>query len=226
MGDAGGVGGPQQKKAGEVGRVVLDAGAQDLTAIDVGCVFARDRGDRSAGRDSMGGGSGSVIKGHRPQRWVGGKEASALGKRNRVGVDIANLVEPYTGGRDQVVTDAEQRLGDDLHRLGQQKVVVLKNRTGERVFNRDNGGFHFTGDKASKHLRGESAVDDLNRAGRRSPGAHLHGGFVTEGALFSLDGDTHGDSFSSFVPYQHTTANGRAATQPKLRPLQLTLSSG
>jgi hypothetical protein len=66
---------------------------------------------------------------------VPGEKAAALRQRDRVRIDAINVSYGNAWIGDEVMADAQQRLLLDLDVVGQQQIKVLRDRTGEAVFN-------------------------------------------------------------------------------------------
>jgi hypothetical protein len=67
-----------------------------------------------------------------------------------------------------------------------QKIGVLGDGAGQRVFDGDDGGGDRSALDAVEHFGGSSAGDD------RAAGQHALGSFLAEGSEFSLDGNLDG----------------------------------
>ena len=106
-----------------------------------------------------------------------GKKTPALRQGYRVREDAIDLVQLSSGNRNQVMTDTQQGLPHDCDVLGQHEIEMLGNRSGQRVFDGNNGGIHFPATERAKSLGREGKGHD--------PGFLAHLGCEPGGSLMA-----------------------------------------
>jgi hypothetical protein len=212
----------EEEEAGEVLAVVLDGAAEDARAVDGG----RDgRGDGGGVGEGLGhdvfDAAGGVVEGNAFDLLVRCEEVEALVEGDRVGEDALDLGEADAGGGDEVVDDADVGFGDDAVLEGEEVVVVFVDGAVEGVFDGDDGGIDFAGVERLKDLVEALAGEDVDIAAEEP-----HGGFVAEGAEFSLEGRANrmfgflhvrlrllaGDKVTDSVPYLFRIQNKMTIT--------------
>ena len=105
-----------------------------------------------------------IVERHHLNSGVGAEKITALIKSYRMREDSLNILEPGSRSGDQVMPDPQMQLAVDVDIAGQKKIVVLGNRTGERVFNRDDRSLHGPGFNCIEHFRRTRTGKD-NRLG-------------------------------------------------------------
>jgi hypothetical protein len=176
-----------QEEAGEVAFVVFDAGLKNVAGIFASGAAAGDAGGGGkAMSDDVFHAAGGVVKRDRLDAGVVAEEVAALVESNRVRERFAQRVELHAGRSNHVVHDAEQEFALNEDFMRDQKVGMLGDRAGQRVFDGDDGGGDRSALDAIKHFGGSSAGHD------RAAGQHALGSFVAEGSEFSLDGNLDG----------------------------------
>src|ERR1035438_7328532 len=126
---------PHKKEAGEVLRVVFNAGLKNLGSVVIGRGLAGN-GPRVpvAQLDQLLHAAGGVVEGVWLHPGVLGQKFSALRQSHRMREDAVDLADRGPGDGDEIVVDAQQCLPLHAYVVGQQQIEVLKDRTSQAVF--------------------------------------------------------------------------------------------
>jgi hypothetical protein len=143
----------QHDEAGDVAGVVLDAGCEDLEAVELGGARGRDGGGvpEPPRGDVLGGARGVVegLAGHVEAHGV--ERQLALRQRLRVGDDPGEQLPSHPGEREEAVVDGELDLPDDVEAVPEEEVVVAVDAAAEGVLHGEHGA---VGDPELDGLKG------------------------------------------------------------------------
>ena len=130
-----------QEKTSVVGRIVFDAGGQHLSTVGQGSLLAGDgAGLFLAQADYMLHAARGVVEGGGRHLRMLVEKSPALGQRDGVGEDLANILDLASRHADEIVADAQQGFPFNLYVGLKEKVEVFDHRTGERIFDGDDCG--------------------------------------------------------------------------------------
>ena len=185
----------EEMEAGVVFGVVFDVGGEDVRVVGGGGERGGDGGGVAEGlgfvaegfRDDVLDGAGGVVKRRGAELRVGAEEVLALGERDGMREDLAEVGEGDAGGGDEVVVDVEERLAVDADGVGEEEVVVLGDGAVESVFDGEDGGVRGLVFEGLEDVEGVGAGEDVDGAG--GVVEELKCGEVGVGAALALDGD-------------------------------------
>src|SRR5258708_4401811 len=172
----------QQEKARKILAVVFNAALQDVTAIGL-CGEFRGYCGRALGtvfHDRLYAAGCVVIRGSLHPR-IACEKIQTLIQRYRMRVDGPDGSKGDTRWGDQIMHHADIGLRRDLERVLEEQIVVIVNRSCQRILQGKNGGIHLAGLQSGEHLV-ESLVG--NRLGLQPQ--KLPNGLLAEGAKLSL----------------------------------------
>jgi len=122
---------------------------------------------------------------------VFGEEAAALSECDGVGEHAVDIANGGAGDGDEVVANAEERFADDFYVVLEKQIEVLEHRTGEAVFDGNNGSVDGFLNQFLENVGRESAGYDHGIC------CETQSGFVAEGTGLSLYSDSHSMTFSA-----------------------------
>ena len=173
-----------QKKAGEVAFVVLDAGPENPARVFARSMASGDaRGVAKPMSHDVLHTSRSVVERDRLDAGVVAKEVSALVERDRVREHLAQRVQLHSGRSDDVMNDAQQKLALHKYVASHQEVSVFSDGAGQRILDGDNGGSNRSALDPVEYFNG--ARTGYNHAVPQ----HALRSLVTERTEFALNGD-------------------------------------